>query len=66
MHIPHDKLARVYAYDAMGSFVAIPVGELAAGPLVMHFGNARVLWVCAVTVMIATAVTSRIRAVRQL
>ncbi|MGK6327840.1 MFS transporter [Erwinia sp. DT-104] len=65
-HIPRDKLARVYAYDAMGSFVAIPVGELAAGPLAMHFGNARVLWVCAVAVMIATAVTSRIRAVRQL
>lgn len=65
-HIPREKLARVYAYDAMGSFIAIPLGELAAGPLAMHFGNARVLWVCAGAVMIASAITSRIRTVRQL
>ena len=25
-HIPADKLARVYSYDMLGSFVAIPVG----------------------------------------
>lgn len=29
-HIPHEKLARVYAYDALGLFVAIPFGELVA------------------------------------
>jgi hypothetical protein len=32
-HIPAEKLARVYSYDMVGSFVAIPVGEVAVGPV---------------------------------
>jgi MFS family permease len=32
-HIPADKLARVYSYDALGSLIAIPIGQVAAGPL---------------------------------
>ena len=32
-HIPADKLARVYSYDALGSFLAIPIGQVAAGPI---------------------------------
>jgi predicted MFS family arabinose efflux permease len=32
-HIPADKLARVYSYDMVGSFVAIPIGEIAVGPI---------------------------------
>jgi hypothetical protein len=32
-HIPADKLARVYSYDMVGSFVAIPAGEIAIGPI---------------------------------
>jgi len=32
-HIAADKLARVYSYDAVGSFVAIPIGQVAAGPI---------------------------------
>ncbi|WP_174847637.1 MFS transporter [Yersinia artesiana] len=65
-HIPADKLARVYAYDAMGSFVAIPVGELAAGPLAMHYGNSTVLLAAAVAVVIATIAASFTPAIRQL
>jgi MFS family permease len=38
-HIPSDKLARVYSYDMVGSFVAIPIGEMAAGPLAQVFGR---------------------------
>jgi MFS family permease len=30
-HIPLDKLSRVSSYDALGSFVAIPVGQLSVG-----------------------------------
>jgi len=37
-HIPPDKLARVYSYDALGSFAAIPFGQVAAGPLAEAFG----------------------------
>jgi MFS family permease len=32
-HIPADKLARVYSYDMVGSFIAMPVGEVVAGPV---------------------------------
>lgn len=65
-HIPRDRLARVYAYDAMGSFVAIPVGELAAGPLAIRYGNSAVLLCCAAAVVIATVATSLVPAIRQL
>jgi hypothetical protein len=32
-NIPNDVLSRVSSYDALGSFVAMPVGQLAFGPL---------------------------------
>jgi MFS family permease len=38
-HIPADKLARVYSYDALGSFIAIPVGEVSAGPIAHAVGT---------------------------
>ncbi|EEQ04408.1 MFS transporter [Yersinia rohdei] len=65
-HIPPEKLARVYAYDAMGSFVAIPVGEIAAGPLAMHYGSATVLQASAMAVVLATIAVSFTPAIRQL
>lgn len=65
-HIPPEKLARVYAYDAMGSFVAIPIGELAAGPLAMHYGSRAILLASAVAVVIATIAASLTPAIRRL
>ncbi|CNH97924.1 MFS transporter [Yersinia vastinensis] len=65
-HIPPERLARVYAYDAMGSFVAIPLGEIAAGPLAMHYGTSTVLFVSAIAVVIATVAASFTPAIRQL
>lgn len=41
--IPHDKLSRVVSYDALGSFAAIPVGQLLAGPLAAAFGVGNVI-----------------------
>jgi hypothetical protein len=38
-HIPADKLARVYSYDMVGSFVAIPIGEITAGPVAAAAGT---------------------------
>jgi MFS family permease len=32
-HVPEEMLSRAYSYDALGSYVAIPVGQLLAGPL---------------------------------
>lgn len=65
-HIPQDKLARVYAYDAIGSFVAIPFGEFVAGPLVSHYGTSNVLLVSAMAVILIALGTCLIPSVRQL
>lgn len=65
-HIPPDKLARVYAYDAVGSFVAIPFGELVAGPLAARFGTSDVLLVAALAVVVATAGVGLVPAIRRL
>ncbi|NGO70906.1 MFS transporter, partial [Streptomyces boncukensis] len=46
-NVPQDKLARVYAYDALGSTIAVPVGEMTVGPLAEHFG-ARPTLLCGV------------------
>jgi MFS family permease len=32
-HVPADKLARVYSYDMLGSFLAMPIGEVTVGPI---------------------------------
>jgi MFS family permease len=65
-HIPQDKLARVYAYDAVGSFVAIPFGELVAGPLAIHYGMSNVLLISALAVVIVTIGVSLVPAIREL
>lgn len=65
-HIPQEKLARVYAYDAVGSFVAIPFGELVAGPLATHYGLSNVLLVSAIAVVIVTVPVSLVPAIRRL
>ena len=31
-NIDDDMLSRAYSYDALGSFVAMPIGQLAVGP----------------------------------
>lgn len=64
-HIPPDKLARVYAYDGMGSFIAIPFGQLVAGPLATHFGMSAVLLMSALAVVMATAGVGLVPAIRQ-
>lgn len=65
-HIPPDRLARVYAYDALGSFVAIPVGELAAGPLAATYGTSNVLLASATAIVIATVAACFTPSIRQL
>jgi MFS family permease len=32
-HVPADKLARVYSYDMLGSYIAMPIGEVIVGPV---------------------------------
>jgi MFS family permease len=43
-HIPPAVLSRVSSYDALGSFVFIPLGLVVAGPLAERFGVEETLW----------------------
>lgn len=42
-HVPERMLSRASSYDQLGSFVAIPIGQLCLGPLAAEFGLGRVL-----------------------
>jgi len=42
-NVPEEMLSRAYSYDALGSFVAIPVGQLCYGPLGEWLGYRPVL-----------------------
>jgi len=65
-NVPADRLARVYSYDALGSFVALPLGEMAAGPVAAHFGVRSTLLAGAALVVGVTAAALCSRQVRTL
>jgi MFS family permease len=52
-HIPPEKLARVYSYDMVGSFIAMPVGEVVAGPVSQAVGIEATLVGAAALVVLA-------------
>jgi MFS family permease len=65
-HIPPDTLARVYSYDALGSFVAIPLGQLTVGPLAHAIGVPTTLDAAASTIIVATLTSIAVPSVRRL
>ncbi len=65
-NIPADRLSRVYSYDMLGSFVMIPVGQAAVGPLAGVFGVVSTLLGCAVVVAAAMLLTLAVPSVRGL
>jgi len=65
-HVPDEMLSRAYSYDALGSFVAIPVGQLAVGPLGAAFGVQEVLLICGVAYTVICLATLGSRSVRDL
>lgn len=65
-NIPEDKLSRAYSYDALGSFVAMPVGQLAFGPLAAWLGLRPVLVGAAAVYALVCVATLASRAVRTL
>jgi MFS family permease len=65
-HVPEQMLSRAYSYDMLGSFVAIPVGELAFGPLGLGFGYRDVLMVSGVVYLAVGLLTLVSRSVRDL
>jgi MFS family permease len=65
-HVPQERLSRVYSYDALGSFVLIPLGLMAAGPIADVIGREATLVAAAAVVLIVTAAMVSIRDVRRL
>lgn len=67
-HVPQQALSRVSSYDALGSFVFIPLGQIAAGPAADLLGRDEALYLAAgiVTVsilaMLATTDIRRLQA----
>jgi hypothetical protein len=63
-HVPNEVLSRVSSYDALGSWVAIPLGQLAFGPLAHVFDPQQVLIASAivyVAVGLSTLLSSSVR-----
>jgi MFS family permease len=49
--VPHDVLARVASWDMLTSFIAMPIGNLLAGPLASSAGTGPVLATCALVLL---------------
>jgi MFS family permease len=64
--IPPEKLSRLYSYDALGSWVLIPVAYVALGPISDAVGTRTTLLGCAVLTLAATAPVLLSRDVRTL
>ncbi|MFE0425038.1 MFS transporter [Streptomyces sp. NPDC058953] len=60
-NVPQDRLARVYSYDILGSLLALPIGEMVAGPLAEEYGTRATLLggVALTTAATAAALCSR-------
>jgi MFS family permease len=63
-HIPNEVMSRVASYDALGSFVAIPIGQLVYGPLAQVFEASDVMLVSGilyVAISLGTLASSSVR-----
>jgi predicted MFS family arabinose efflux permease len=65
-HVPLEKLSRVSAYDALGSFVFIPLGLTIIGPIADALGLSETLWLAAGVCVAATLGALSVRDVREL
>lgn len=65
-HVPADRLSRVYSYDALGSFAALPIGEALIGPLAAALTNPLALALCGTAIVVASGAALAQRSVRAL
>jgi hypothetical protein len=65
-NIEDSMLSRAYSYDALGSWVAMPVGQVLYGPLGAAFGYEEVLVVSAIVYVAIALLTLMSRSVRDL
>jgi MFS family permease len=67
-HVPQEALSRVSSYDALGSFVFIPLGQIVAGPIADQIGTANTLYLAAgiiaasIVALVATPSIRRLQA----
>jgi predicted MFS family arabinose efflux permease len=64
--IPPEKLSRLYSYDALGSFVLIPVGLAVVGPVAAAVGTSETLLLAAGLNLAATLAVLAVHDVRTL
>jgi predicted acyltransferase len=64
--IPPEKLSRVYSYDALGSFVLIPIGFAVVGPVAEAIGTSETLLLAAGLNLLATVAVLAVHDVRTL
>jgi MFS family permease len=65
-YVPGEMLARVYSYDALGSFIAIPLGQTLAGPAALAWGTRNTLLIAAALNVVAVLIMFSSRDVRTL
>jgi MFS family permease len=65
-NVPEDMLSRAYSYDMLFSVIAIPLGQLAFGPLGSAYGYRDVLIVSAVAYAVISVATLASRSVREM
>ena len=65
-HVPDEMLSRAYSYDMLGSYLAIPIGQLTFGPLAAVFGIREVLVAAGVLYLAIALLTLASRSVRDL
>lgn len=65
-NIPERYLSRVSAYDSIGSFAAIPLGQLAVGPIAAGGDVTGVIWWAGWVFVVVLAITLAVPAVRNL
>lgn len=65
-NVPEEKLSRAYSYDMLGSFAAMPVGQLLYGPLGEVFGYRQVLVASGVVYALVCLAALAVPAVRAL
>jgi MFS family permease len=65
-HVPDEMLSRAYSYDSLGSFIAIPIGQLVAGPLAVLFGIRETILAAGIIYAVVCLATLASRSVRDL
>jgi hypothetical protein len=62
--IPDGIQSRMFAYDALGSLLFVPVGQVLAGPLQGLLGTAGAIWAGTAVIGVAVLIVGFVRGVR--